>query len=120
MTREERAWRKLCGGKPAPVRAAPAPEPTLLHPERLEDPRWQMHPWLKGGRLEFWRRNGWLLESRIKAHFEACERRSHTGTTGTAINTGLAPGVGNSAHHTAYSRTPPPPLDSQPQAGKAA
>ena len=132
MTREEKAWRSLCGGKPAPrPKPAPAPAPfreeVLLHQERLTDPRWQMRPWRKGGRLAFLKRYGMLDEAKLQAHYDLvnrqamissdCTKAPREGTeTGSRVGvaiSGLAPRVGTAA----CCSTPNRPVSAQPLGG---
>jgi len=136
MTREEKAWRSLCGGKPAPRSKpdpAPAPtpvtrpEPYELHPERLTDPRWQMRPWRKGGRLAFLKRYGMLDEAKLQAHYDLVNRQAmissdrtkapregtETGSRVGAAISGLAPRVGTAV----YRSTPNRPVSAQPLGG---
>lgn len=121
MNREEKAWRSLCGGKPAP-KPVPATEPVIRpeppdpHPERLTDPRWQRMPWRSGGALARLRREGKLDEQKLAAHFLACDRRSHSGPTDNATHTGLATSVGTPGYHPRSTPNPPQSLGSQPQA----
>jgi hypothetical protein len=74
---EARNWRKLCGGNPAP-KLKPAPVPfvlvapetiTLLHPERLKDPRYAWKRVARGGYVERLRKCGFLIESRLQEHW---------------------------------------------------
>ena len=86
MTREERAWRSLCGGKPAPKAQPrpsrpPATDPWITHPERLTDPWWQMRRYRKGGKLAFLRAYGLLDQAKLDAHYALVESQARASTT---------------------------------------
>lgn len=96
--------------------------PDSIHLARLQDSRWQWQKFRKGGHIARLRTIGLLNEDRIKSHFARAGSVSRA-TTGHAVTTNLATGVGTPAARHRRPRTTPntsQPLVSQPQAQKAA